>query len=116
MNKSAKGRRTEHKSRDILLGLGYLVTRSAGSFGEWDLVALSRTLPLQLVQVRANSKPPKLQDISPYDPQWLLRYHVWKDYARIPQIYDAHSGERKGAEEIACRELDKGVPNHRSSS
>ena len=109
MNKSAKGRRNEHKSRQLLLGLGYtIVMRSAASHGDWDLIALSRALPTQLVQVKSNRKPPTLSDSGRYDPtNWLLRYHVWKDYAHSPEIYDARTGDRQGAEEIACRELDK---------
>jgi len=107
MNKSAKGRRNEHKSRQLLLGLGYsIVMRSAASHGDWDLIALSPALPTQLVQVKSNRKPPALSDSVAYDPNWLLRYHVWKDYAHSPEIYDARTGDHRGAEEIACRELD----------
>ena len=41
MNTSAKGRRNEHRSRDLLKALGYRVLRSAGSLGAFDLLGLS---------------------------------------------------------------------------
>lgn len=96
MNKSAKGRRNEHKSRDLLVEAGYhFVIRSTGSFGPWDLVALEPGHPVCLVQVKSNRKPPALGDSANYlyDPAWLLRYHVWVDYAKLPRVYDARSGK-----------------------
>lgn len=92
MNRSAKGRRNEWKSiRYIKEKLGYpIVIRSTGSFGDWDLVALGRDQPVMLVQVKSNRRPLLLKERPDfYDPSWLLVYHVWRDYAKEPEIHDA---------------------------
>jgi hypothetical protein len=56
MNAAHKGRRREHQAREWLEGLGYAVTRSAGSKGAWDLVGLSER-GVVLGQVKSNTWP-----------------------------------------------------------
>lgn len=53
LNRAVKGRRLEYRARDILERASYLVIRSAGSHGPFDLVALS-PLGVRLIQVKAN--------------------------------------------------------------
>ena len=96
-NRSAKGRRNEHKSRDWLEAQGYFVVRAAGSKGDWDLVALhpGPERPVMLVQVKSNKVPKKLtaEQQKAYSPFWVLQFHVWKDYARQPLVIDARGTE-----------------------
>jgi Holliday junction resolvase len=56
MNAAHKGRRREHQAREWLEGLGYAVTRSAGSKGAWDLVGLGWA-NVALAQVKSNEWP-----------------------------------------------------------
>lgn len=56
MNRSAKGRRLEHRSRRLLESEGYSVVRSAASRGPFDLVGF-RADAAVLVQVRAGRWP-----------------------------------------------------------
>ena len=68
MNAKRKGWRREDQARKQLEKEGYYVTRSGGSLGAWDLVAIRRswTAPLgtvaplvRLVQVKSNRPPPR---------------------------------------------------------
>lgn len=43
MSTATKGRRAEHRARDILRNAGYEVTRAAGSKGPADLIAWNST-------------------------------------------------------------------------
>jgi Holliday junction resolvase-like predicted endonuclease len=54
MNRNAKGARSECEYRDILEKQGYQVTRSGGSLGEWDLIAIGSCVIL--VQVKSGSE------------------------------------------------------------
>lgn len=53
-----KGRRAEYDLKHILEQAGYEVTRSAGSHGAWDLVAVRRTgrtvTEIGLIQVKCS--------------------------------------------------------------
>lgn len=53
MNTSAKGRRYENRVRHKLESLGYKVTRSAASKGDWDLVATRDDKPVGWLQCKA---------------------------------------------------------------
>ena len=65
MNAKRKGWRREDQARKKLESLGYYVTRSGGSLGLWDLIAIRRDpfpqgMPLvRLVQVKSNRPPPR---------------------------------------------------------
>ena len=55
MSTAAKGRRAEHRARDLLEAAGYTVTRAAGSKGCADLVAWN-TVHLRLVNVKSGTQ------------------------------------------------------------
>ena len=52
INLRKKGLRAEYRARDVLRALGYVVARSAGSLGAFDLVALKGSECL-LIQVKS---------------------------------------------------------------
>lgn len=89
MNTAAKGRRNEHRSRRLLEVAGYVVTRAAGSMGDWDLVGIGPT-DFVLVQVKSNRPP------SPAERETLAAFtcppnckrliHVWHDRQRLPVV------------------------------
>jgi Holliday junction resolvase len=54
LNTAAKGRRAEHRCRDILEAAGYSVLRAAGSFGAFDLIALNSS-EIRLINVKSGS-------------------------------------------------------------
>ena len=54
MNRNAKGARSEREYKAILEAQGYQVTRSGGSLGEWDLIAIGPCV--LVVQVKSGSK------------------------------------------------------------
>lgn len=54
MNTAAKGRRAEHRCRDILETAGYSVLRAAGSFGAFDLIALNSS-EIRLINVKSGT-------------------------------------------------------------
>jgi len=57
-NTKQKGNRNENKSRKILEGMGYQVTRSARSEGVFDLIAINQFY-IVLVQVKTRDWPSK---------------------------------------------------------
>ena len=66
MNAKRKGWRREDQARKQLEQEGYYVTRSGGSLGAWDLVAIRRDWQdkvvgpmVRLVQVKSNRPPPR---------------------------------------------------------
>ena len=63
MSNAHKGRRNEYKVREWLEALGYVVTRSAGSKGAWDLIGLSGQ-SVALAQVKTNEWPPPAERIA----------------------------------------------------
>ena len=91
MNTAAKGRRVEHKARDLLEALGYLVTRSAGSKGLFDLVAQHPT-HTRNVQVKANRPPGRLEreELELFArsalPTTSVEIWVWKDRESAPKV------------------------------
>jgi len=58
INGKAKGNRLERRCVNFLEGRGYACTKSGGSLGVWDIVAISPEQIL-LIQVKANRKPRK---------------------------------------------------------
>lgn len=56
MSTAHKGRRNEYKAREWLERLGYIVTRSAGSKGAWDLVGINVD-GVALAQCKTNEWP-----------------------------------------------------------
>lgn len=91
MNRSAKGRRIEHKARDLLESLGYVVTRAAASRGPWDLVATHPT-HVRYIQVKGGLKP----SISRVEMEELAMARLphncsrevwlWADRAKYPRV------------------------------
>ena len=89
MNTAAKGRRNEHRSRDLLTAAGYIVTRAAASKGAFDLVAIGADDVL-LVQVKANRWPGReelaaMQAI-PVPPNCRRVVHRWRDRCALPDV------------------------------
>ena len=91
MNTAAKGRRVEHKVRDLLEVLGYAVTRSAGSKGAFDLVAIHPT-HTRCVQVKSNKAPNTVEReglqllARSMPPGTSVEVWVWKDRAKAPEV------------------------------
>jgi hypothetical protein len=89
MNSAAKGRKNEHRSRDILIAAGYWVNRSAASKGPFDLIGI-RPDGVVLVQVKSGRWPSpeeraELRAI-PCPPNVRKEMHRWDRYARLPDI------------------------------
>jgi Holliday junction resolvase-like predicted endonuclease len=89
VNRSAKGRRLEHRSRRILEGEGFAVIRSAASKGAFDLVAFRRD-GVTLVQVRAGRwpSPAELEALGAFPaPEGMRRIvHRWLPRTAAPEI------------------------------
>ena len=89
MNRKAKGTRNEYRSRSVLESLGYRVTRSAGSAGEWDLVAIS-SKDILLVQCKSNRWPNAVEmeamQLFPAPPNARKIVHLWRDRQRLPDV------------------------------
>lgn len=91
MNRAAKGRRGEHKARDLLEALGYEVTRAAGSKGMWDLIAWHPT-HTRYIQLKVGVAP----SITAAERECikLARLHdrasreiwIWKDREKFPKV------------------------------
>ena len=88
MNTAAKGRRLEHRSRDLLEAAGYTVIRAAASKGDFDLVGYSAA-GWCLVQVKATRPPGPMERLAlaeaPCPPACARLIHAWKPRARLPQ-------------------------------
>lgn len=75
----------------LLEALGYQVTRSAASLGEWDLVGVGAT-DFVLVQVRSNQWPSMIERLAltefrcPENTKKLI--HRWRDGARTPDVME----------------------------
>jgi hypothetical protein len=87
-NAKAKGARSERKSREHLEAEGYRVTRSGGSLGAWDLIAISPSAVL-LVQCKSNRPPGRAERLRlaafPCPPGVSKVIHLWRDWARTPE-------------------------------
>ena len=91
MNRAAKGRRLEHKSRELLEAEGYRVTRAAASKGAFDLIGIQAS-GIVLVQVKSNRPPSPAEraELAAFPcPVGVRRMiHVWRDNARAPIVTD----------------------------
>jgi hypothetical protein len=89
LNRSAKGRRLEHRSRRLLEAEGFSVIRSAASKGAFDLVAFRRDGAV-LVQVRCGRWPSsaELEALGRFPaPEGMRRIvHRWLPRAAVPEI------------------------------
>jgi Holliday junction resolvase len=89
INRSAKGRRNEHKSIKLLESLGYSCIRSAASKGAFDIVALS-SMEVLLIQVKSNSWPSSLEveamRLLPTPTNSRKLIHQWKDGCSLPLV------------------------------
>ncbi len=91
MNTSAKGRRLEHRSRELLEAAGYTVLRAAASKGDFDLVGYS-SAGWVLCQVKASRPPGPMERRAlaeaPCPPACSRLIHVWKPRARLPHVVE----------------------------
>jgi len=87
-NTKAKGSRNELKSKALLESVGFDVTKSGGSLGTWDLIALG---PIGgfVVQVKSNRRPGALEleaiREAQVPPNFMKLIHVWKDGSKWPE-------------------------------
>ena len=86
----AKGARLERKIKKLLEEEGFLVFRSAGSHGIFDLAAIGHN-KVRLLQCKAgNAKPSKLEMdlMKAYQgpPFTSKELWIWKDRAKAPEI------------------------------
>ncbi len=89
MNTAKKGRRNEHRTKEILEADGYIVTRSAASKGAVDLIGIKED-GILLVQVKTN-KGCGRAELETFRgmkvPACVTKQvYVWKDYQRLPTV------------------------------
>ena len=91
VNTAAKGRRLEHRNRQLLEAAGYSVLRAAASKGDFDLVGYSAA-GWCLVQVKAARPPGPMERRAlaeaPCPPACTRLVHVWKPRARLPEVVE----------------------------
>jgi Holliday junction resolvase len=89
MNRKAKGNRNEYKSMRLLEAIGYICFRMAGSFGIFDLIAVSPT-DILFIQVKSNRMPSRaeLNTIKSFACPFSTRkiIHVWQDRNSTPIV------------------------------
>jgi Holliday junction resolvase len=89
MNTKRKGTRNERRSRALLEGQGYTVTRAAASLGAFDLIAIGARRVL-LVQVKSNCWPRSVEMaemravIAPKNARKVI--HRWRDRVPVPDV------------------------------
>jgi hypothetical protein len=109
-----KGTRRESEAKAILEELGYAVTKSGGSLGEFDLVAVpamtEKWTPLpeprtRLIQVKSNICPPGERNAlflwaafyeALYPDRYAVEIWIKRDYAREWDIENLNDGLRTG--------------------
>jgi len=95
MNAKRKGWRREDQARKQLEKEGYYVTRSGGSLGLWDLVAIRRdaalrlagpTFLFRLVQVKSNRPPSRkeMERLRRFTVSPMVSREVWIYHDRKP--------------------------------
>lgn len=92
MNYAAeKGYRNERKTVKVLETAGFLVTKSGGSLGLFDLIAVGSRI-IRLIQVKSNrnASPVEREQIRDLrvPPNCTKEVWVWRDYQRKPIIYE----------------------------
>lgn len=90
MNTAAKGRRGEHRSRQLLEAAGYVVFRSAASKRPFDLPAFS-SVEVLLVQVKTGDGWPRPAEVEvmqavPVPPNARKICHRWRPRQRWPDV------------------------------
>ncbi len=89
MKLKAKGTRNEHKTIAYLEKDGWACTRSAGSLGVWDIIAINSSCVL-LIQVKSNNwpAPEERQKLQDFPAPIVAAKEIWRwdDYARSPRI------------------------------
>lgn len=89
MNRASKGRRNEHRSRDLLTADGYLVTRAAASKGAFDLIGV-RHDGFVLCQVKSNAWPSSAEMAElaavAVPPNCRRLIHRWRDRVALPDV------------------------------
>jgi Holliday junction resolvase len=89
MNRAAKGRRNEHRSRAILEAMGYEVVRAGASKGVFDLWAI-RATDMLLVQCKSRDWPSSVETEAirsfrcPANCRKLI--HRYRDRERMPDV------------------------------
>lgn len=89
MNNKAKGSRRERQTIALLQAQGYSCTKSGGSLGAFDVVAVGADDVL-LVQVKSNRSPgtKELEAIRQFKAPMNCRkvIHVWRDRQSEPDV------------------------------
>jgi hypothetical protein len=90
VNAKRKGTRNEHKAIRALEDAGYHCTRSAGSLGLFDIIAIGRQ-GVRLVQVKTNddARPHEREQIQIFDgipPGATKEVWIYQEYVRKPVI------------------------------
>jgi Holliday junction resolvase len=82
MTNYEKGARAEREAIQILDWMGYDCTRSAGSKGIWDIIAVHPT-HVRFIQVKVEGAmtPQELEKIKLYTTPWKCSKEVW---TRVP--------------------------------
>lgn len=89
MNRKGKGTRNEHRSMEILEKAGYRCTRSAASFGCWDIIGVG-SHDFVLCQVKTRDYPGSFEMlvleefVCPPNTKKLI--HRWRHRARLPDV------------------------------
>lgn len=89
MNKKAKGSRRERQTIELLQAQGYACTKSGGSLGVFDVIAIGAR-DMLLVQCKSNRWPSSVEMASiedfkaPANCRKLI--HRWRDRASIPDV------------------------------
>jgi len=90
-----KGTRNEHRSIALLEASGYHCTRSAGSLGVWDMVAIG-PMDTVLVQCKTNRWPSRAEmevmKLFPIPTNCRKVVHRWDDRKRMPLVKELRSG------------------------
>jgi Holliday junction resolvase len=89
MDTKRKGSKNERRSRALLEGQGYSVTRAAASLGAFDLIAVCARHVL-LVQVKSNRWPDsdEVAQMRAFSAPKTARkvIHRWRDRATVPDV------------------------------
>ena len=89
MNRKAKGTRNEHRSMAVLEAAGYSCTRSAASFGAWDIIGIG-SQDVVLVQVKSRDWPGtvEMETLREFTvpPGCRKLVHRWRHRQRLPDV------------------------------
>ncbi len=89
MNAKAKGSRRERQTIALLESLGYVCTKTAGSLGIWDVVAIGPA-DFIVVQVKSNRWPDRAEMEAlrafPCPPNCRKLIHRWRDRRSTPDV------------------------------